>query len=348
MLRRDRPRHRPRAGRLVLQVLLMLVAVGLLALAIWSNRAQVREVLSRPINAPLFALALALYLGALGLTFFRWFLLVRALGLPFRLRDALRLGAIGHVFNLVIPGAVGGDVIKGAFLCREQARRTQAVASMIIDRAVGLLGLFLLAGASGLTIWGEAPPEVRRLITVVWAAAAAGFVGLAVLFTPALYRPLFAPFRRNPRLAVLLDELVTMAAAYRSRLGTVGLALALAVFTHSMFVLIFYTASRAIFPGGLPSLGQHFLLVPLTLFTTAIPLPFGALGLSEQISGGLFRLAGHDGGAVAMMAFRVVMYASGALCLPIYLANLRQVRELEAEAAGPDAGRLAPVKSPSA
>ena len=25
-------------------------------------------------------------------------------------------------------------------------------------------------------------------------------------------------------------------------------------------------------------------MVPLTLFTTAVPLPFGALGLSEQVS----------------------------------------------------------------
>ena len=40
------------------------------------------------------------------------------------LRDAMRLGFIGNVFNLVIPGAVGGDIVKGAFLCREQARKT--------------------------------------------------------------------------------------------------------------------------------------------------------------------------------------------------------------------------------
>ena len=31
-------------------------------------------------------------------------------------------------------------------------------------------------------------------------------------------------------------------------------------------------------------------MVPLSLFTTAVPLPFGALGLSEGISGKLFEL----------------------------------------------------------
>lgn len=329
-MRRDRG---PRAGRVVLQGLLVLLALGLLGLAIWSNREQIQEVLSRPVNLPLFALALALYLLALALTFFRWFTLVRALDLPFRLRDALRLGAIGHIFNLVIPGAVGGDLIKGAFLCREQARRTQALSSMVIDRAVGLLGLFLLAGISGFTVWGGASADVRRLIVVVWAAVIAGFLGLAVLFTPALYRPMFGLIARRGKLAELFNELVAMASSYRSRLGTILGALVLALATHSLFVLVFYTASRAIFPGSIPSLGQHFLMVPLTLFTTAIPLPFGALGLSEQISGQLFQLAGHPGGAVAMMAFRVVIYTSALFCLPVYLANLRQVRELEATAA---------------
>ncbi len=317
----------------MVQAVLILVAVGLLVLAIRSNREQIHDVLSQPINLPLFVLALGMYLLALGLTFFRWYTLVRALGLPFRLRDALRLGAIGHVFNLVIPGAVGGDLIKGAFLCREQAKRTQAISSMVIDRALGLLGLFLLAGISGFTVWGSASEEVRRLTTVVWAAAASGVLGLALVFTPALYRPLFGLIARRGKLAEFLNELVEMASSYRSRLGVLLFALGLAMVTHSLFVLVFYTASRAIFPGEIPSLGQHFLMVPLALFTTAIPLPFGALGLSEHISGKLFELAGHRGGAVAMMAFRVVIYSSVAFCLPVYLANLRQVRELEADAA---------------
>lgn len=321
---------RSRRRSVILNAALCLVAFGLLGLAIRSNWDQIRVVLSRPIHAPLFLLAFGIYMTALVLTFCRWYVLVRALGLPFRLRDAMRLGFIGNTFNLVLPGGVGGDVIKGAFLCREQARRTQAVASMVIDRALGLIGLFLLAGVSGAFIWSSADPDIRKLIAVVWAAAGAGLVGLAVLFTPALYTPLSVLVRGRGRLEVLLSELVAMAGAYRRRLGVVAAMLLAAMATHSLFVLVFYTVSRAIFPSGLPSLGQHFLIAPLCLFTTAVPLPFGALGLSEAISGKLFALVGHPAGAVAMMAFRVVMYASGAVSVLVYLANIRQVRDLSA------------------
>ena len=318
------------ARPLLVNGLLIGVASGLLALAISQNREQIREVMARGADLRLVAISFAGYLVALVLTFVRWFVLVRALGLPFRVRDALRLGFIGNVFNLVIPGAVGGDVVKAAFLCREQARRTRAVASMVIDRILGLLGLFLLAGLTGGVAWESAGPEVRRLIVVVWAAAGAGLVGLVVLFTPALYRPLERLFAGYGRLETFFSELVAMASSYRRRTGTVAAMLGLAMAIHALYVLVFYGVSRAIFPAGLPGLAQHLVIVPLVLFTTALPLPFGALGLTEQVSDGLFRLAGHPGGAVALMAYRVVMYVGGLVSLVVYLANLRRVRELEA------------------
>lgn len=308
---------------------LSLVAFALLGLAVWSNREQIAEVFRGRIDYRLFAVALAINLTGLMLTFVRWYVLVRALGLPFRLLDAIRLGFIGNVFNLVVPGAVGGDFIKGAFLVREQARKTQAVASMVIDRVLGLLGLFVLGGISGAWAWPGATPPVRTLIGLVWLAVAAGFAGLAVLFTPALYRPLERLFARRAKLATMLSELAAMAGAYRSKPGTIVAMLAMAVGTHSLAVLSFYCVSRALF-ATVPTLGEHFLMVPLVLFSTAVPLPFGALGVSENASEKLFELVSYQGGAVAMMGYRVVMYAAGLISVVVYLANLRQVRTLRA------------------
>ena len=119
-----------------------------------------------------------------------------------------------------------------------------------------------------------------------------------------------------------------MSEGYRRRLGTVLGCLIFSSAIHALFVLAYYAVSCTLFPEGLPTLAQHFLLVPLTLFTTAVPLPFGALGLSEGVSDGLFRMVSHPGGALAMMGFRVLMYAGGLVSVCFYLANLRQVRTL--------------------
>ena len=80
------------------------------------------------------------------------------------------------------------------------------------------------------------------------------------------------------------------------------------------------------------TLGEHYLMVPLTLFTMVIPIPFGALGVSEEVGKHLGDLVGHPNGALAMLSFRVLMYACGLIAACVYLANIQEVRSLTAEA----------------
>jgi uncharacterized membrane protein YbhN (UPF0104 family) len=343
---------RQRFRSILVNAALTIIALVLLGMAVASNRTQIQGVLSREIDLRLLGLAFGVYLCALLLTFVRWYVLVRALDLPFRLRDAMRLGFIGNVFNLVIPGAVGGDVIKAAFLCREQDRKTQAVASMVIDRALGLLGLFLLAGVSGLLAWNSSTEGVHRLVQIVWAAAMIGILGLVFLFTPALFHLFQRIAAGRGRLEVLFNELGIMAASYRRRLGVVALGLGMAVLSHSLFVICFYIVDKALFPVSVPTLRDHFLMVPLALFTTAVPLPFGALGLSEQVSEQLFKLVQHPSGAVAMMGFRLMMYGGGLVSVIVYLFNLSQIKQLSESgsesSAAPARGGSNPHENPPA
>ncbi len=319
---------------LLINGLLCVLAFGLLGWTVWSNRAKIAEVRARNPDFRLIAAALSVYVTALVVTFARWHRLVMALELPFRFRDAIRLGFIGNVFNLVIPGAVGGDVIKAAFLCREQERKTQAVASMVIDRILGLLGLFVLAGVVGAFAWSEASPDVRKLIAFAWFMIAGGVVGLAVLFTPALYGPLLRLLAGRGKLEIIARELVTMASAYGKRLDVIALALGLAVVGHSLFVISFYLTNRALFGPEAPTILQHYLVLPLVFFSTAIPMPFGALGVTEQVSKSLFlNLVGFPSGDLSMLGYRVIMYTGGLISVIVYLANLEQVRQLKQEPA---------------
>jgi len=313
---------------------LVVIGFALLGLALWSNRLKLREVFEHRIDFRLFGLAFLIYVGTLTATFLRWFTLVRAVGLKFRFSDAVKLGFIGNIYNLVIPGAVFGDVIKAAFLARAHPKtKTSAVASMVIDRLLGLAGLFLLAGVAGLFAFGRANEKVKILIGIVWTLLAIGLTGLFVLFTPQLYPVLDRLTKKRARLARVVKELEAAASVYRSRSRLIVGCLLASTGIHSLYVVAFYIVSRALFD-VVPSFADHFLIVPLVLFSTAVPLPFGALGLTENVSGLLFAMSsvvgesGSANGAVAMMAFRTIMYASGMFSLIVYLANLRWVREL--------------------
>jgi uncharacterized protein (TIRG00374 family) len=283
----------------------------------------------------LLALALAIYVTGLVSTFFRWFFLVRVIDERFTLRAAMLLGFIGNVFNLVIPGAVGGDLIKAAYLARMHIKKTQAIASMVIDRIVGLLGLFILASIGGLIAWRASPPietEARRLIMAAWFATGFGVLVLAAIFGQ-VFTAIFPRLGRgHSRLSLIVSELKEMSTTYRRRLDVVSFCTLMSMGNHSLNVIAFYLVGRMLFPAMTTTVAQHFLMAPLTLFTMAVPLPFGALGISELVAVQFFNLVGHPGGDLAMMGFRVLMYAGGLIGAIVYLAKLNEVRGLTAAA----------------
>jgi hypothetical protein len=333
-MRRPMSKETKSRRSMVVNVVLIAVGFALLFLAVWTNREKLREVFQRPVDFRLFGLAFAIYMTALVATFFRWYFLVRAVGLPFRVLDAVKLGFIGNVYNLVIPGAVGGDILKAVFLVRARPQaKASAIASMVIDRILGLAGLFLLAGVAGIFALGKANAQVKILIGLVWLALAAGLTALLILFTPQLYPLLDRLTTGRAKLAKVVKELESAASAYRSKAWLVVGCLVASSCIHSLYVVSFYTVSRAIFT-GIPTFAEHFVIVPLVLFTTAVPLPFGALGLTENASGVLFGLgrsvatSAAANGAIAMMAFRTIMYAGGLVSLVVYLTNMGWVREL--------------------
>jgi uncharacterized protein (TIRG00374 family) len=316
----------------VVNTALVILAFTLLGLVIGQNREKIREVFSRPLDLKLLALAVAIYfLGMVG-TFVRWFYLVRVIEPSFRFSATMLLGLIGMVFNLVIPGAVGGDLIKAAYLVRMRIRKTQAVASMVIDRVVGLLGLFILAAIAGGFAWQLAPTDVRKLIMAAWVAVGLGVFALLLIFSRVLTRMFPQLKGDHSRLGLVISELSEMSTTYSGRLDVVVGATALSVWNHALNVVAFYVIGRLLFPTMTTTLVQHFLMVPLTLFSMAVPLPFGALGLSEEVGQQLFKLVGHPSGALAMMGFRVLMYAGGLVGACVYLWNLRDVRALTASA----------------
>ena len=165
---------------------------------------------------------------------------------------------------------------------------------------------------------------------MVWLALTVGLAGLSTVFSPALLRPFDRLAAHRGWLARILAELHAMSMAYRDRKAGLALGLVLATCSHALYSLSFFAVSRALLPHS-PSIFQHLQMVPLVVFTTIVPLPFGALGLGEQVSDELFRMTGHEMGGVAMMGFRVVSLAVGAVSITVYLTHLREFRPREAE-----------------
>ena len=117
---------------------------------------------------------------AVVLSIVRWYFLVRALELPFRLRDAFRLGFLGYLLNFFSLGNVGGDLFKAVFIAREQhGRRAEAVATVVVDRVIGLYVLFLVATTAifWTGLWSSSVREIQVVCRATLICTVVGGVG---------------------------------------------------------------------------------------------------------------------------------------------------------------------------
>lgn len=329
----SKPRRRRLLSRL-LGTARYLVSLGLLIWIYGKHRAPIGAVFAHQPDLRFLALAFCLCLSGLTLTFLRWFTVVRAQRLDLGLIDAIRVGFCGNALDLFIPGQIGGDLYKANYLCRIQPHRTRALASILVDRLIGILGLFTLAAVMGGINWAYSTSEVKRLILIIWGSWLLGVCGLQAILTPTLFRILGSFIRHQPRLRKIHGDLHIMSSIYAARQWAILFGLAMATFSHLLYALSFTAVARAILPDP-PSIAHHLLMVPLILFSTVVPLPFGAIGLSERISEDLFSLLGYSMGSLAMLAFRVVSLAVGAISIGFYLFGDRASTRTESNPSPP-------------
>ena len=87
----------------------------------------------------------------------RWFLLVRIQGISISFKKIVELTMIGNFFNTFMPGAVGGDIIKGWYVAgHEPQRKTIAVFTVLFDRVIGLAVIVFYSAAILLFLYAVA------------------------------------------------------------------------------------------------------------------------------------------------------------------------------------------------
>lgn len=130
------------------------------------------------------AASLGLSLIAYLLSFWRYAILLDAVGIPLGLRESIRLGFIGAFFNTFMLGGMGGDVVKLAYVLRVTTQRAAAVASIMLDRVIGLLGLVTLGGIALCWSWDEvvATPSLHHLSLAVFGSLGAFGLGTLISF----------------------------------------------------------------------------------------------------------------------------------------------------------------------
>jgi uncharacterized protein (TIRG00374 family) len=308
------------------------VALGILVFLGWQNREQFQQLLENEIRWHFLGLAFLVCFSAIILTFYRWYLLVWALNFPFTFRDALRLGFLGYLFNYVSPGAVGGDLVKAVLMVREQKeRRMVAVATILLDRILGLLAL-LIVGACASQFVEQDIERLSEIATVMWGCCILGLTGLVVMLHPATPRSWWLRWlQKLPKIGGIVTDVATAISMYQSRRRIVALTIVISIFGHFGIISSFYFCARAIAPEAeVPSYVTHLLLIPpAEIVGVFVPTP-GGLGALEGAVQTAYQLAGAAGGVglLAAGAYRATTIFIAGIGGIYYAAARRQIQGL--------------------
>lgn len=248
-----------------------------------------------------------------GLT--RWYLLLRALGLPLRFRGALRLYATGHFFNVLGPGATGGDLVKAGWIAaRCPGRRTEAIASIAADRLIGLLSMVVFVAAVSVLradffSMDPALALLRHFVYVGRVVGAAVVLLFAFLDIGAFVERLRLPEKslrsRLADVAVRFWRTLHVCLTHpRAALG----AFALSLCNLSTTVCCYFLLSRSL--SMTVPLRDLFVLTPLADTIAAVPVTPGGAGLRENTLQSLLDIASvprTESTALALAMFGTIL-----------------------------------------
>ena len=233
---------------------------------------------------------------------------------------------------------MGGDLFKAVFVAREQpGYRTEAIATIVVDRVCGMYALLLVASAA---LWLSGFASINGTMASIaystYLLTLIGTIGLLFVMTPALVHTSVARrFSELPRIGPLFERLFVSVRQYQNskpELIVIGL---LSVAVHGLLAVGIYLVSRAFFI-GIPSLAEHFVISPLACVAASIPITPGGLGTYELAMTELYALTnptdGPGRGVVVALFFRFATILAAGVGVVFYWLRHREVMQVLREA----------------
>ena len=293
------------AGRYLIRVAGSALVLGILFWLLPTD--AILEALSR-LTFRDFAFVLVAFIALHVVAAAKWWIL-----LDFQLSPvmALRAHFAGLAANLCLPGAIGGDAVRGGVAYAAMRKGAAVVAAGATDRLIDFTALLMLSmlGLSMSVTSGGSFILTLEVVLVFLGLAGAGIVGLIVL--PHVWT--IAPWMPGKGLALKVRE--AFAALAKRRLHIlVALCLSLGI----QYGLVFISLQLATAAGAGIEPGHWLFAWPLAKVIAVLPVSLNGLGVREAaLAGILAPLAPATTDAAIIVAaglmWQAVIFAAGGL-----------------------------------
>lgn len=285
--------------------------------------------LLRSENLPFLLVSALAFLTSQFLSSIRLILLLRMIALPLRVAQGFKLTMIGNFFNIVIPGTVGGDIIKAVYLFKnEENGRGRSSGIVLMDRVLGLLGLLLITGVSIIYlarryrgILSSYHHELDIILTFI-AVVLSLFMALLI-------------FGRNERVRQkfkkVISTLFRKGIFYRMAEGFGAISKKRQLFIHSLLISIFVQLLCLsgllillnITKMAMPNFISLAAVSSVVMLLGFIPVTPGNIGWTEFIAAMGWSAVGSNSGAEIFFYWRIVNILCSLIGAFLYYTPLR-------------------------
>ncbi|MFH1888503.1 MAG: lysylphosphatidylglycerol synthase transmembrane domain-containing protein [Candidatus Omnitrophota bacterium] len=242
-------------------------------------------------DKPLLVLAFFIFFASYALCFLRWDMLLKAADIRLPFSRVVISSAGGMFFSLFLPSTIGGDLVRSIDLAVHTKKSHEVVATVLLDRLSGFIGLVAVALLAVIFGWGLVYDNPGALISVAVIFAILAAV-LLVLFNSFLYskinKVLHSP--RAGRIRGFIKDLHQEMHIFRHHKSIVVNNLVLSLLIQIIMPIIFYIIALSI--GIKINIVYFFVFMPIISSISLLPISLGGLGLRDATTIFFFAKAG--------------------------------------------------------
>jgi uncharacterized protein (TIRG00374 family) len=274
----------------LLTILQFLLAGGLIAFFVYQmdKKGQIgifaEALKSAAANPHLLIPGVSLFAICLALCNWRWKILLAAQGVNLSFGRSMMLYMIGQFFSSFMPGATSGDLFKAIYIARESPdKKTEAVATVFIDRIIGLLALIGLTSVVTLARldFFLSNPKTKGVMIFNVILLAGMAAGIAVVFGQNVFEkiPLFKKLEEKTSLGKIISKVYSAFHICIKSPAVLIKTICLSAVNHLTFIFIAVLIGMSI--GVEIPITDYLTVFPIINAIAAVPLTPGGLGTRD-------------------------------------------------------------------
>src|SRR3990170_1991177 len=210
---------------------------------------------------------------------YRWSLFLPNAGIHVPFLKLVSLYYVGMFFNIFLPSAIGGDVVKSYYLYKFSGRGGNSLASVFLDRFTGFFALVTIAVVS--LVFGYGYVKETYVPFFIITLASVFFLSSLILWNRGLHNWALVITGKIKLFGIneKIESFYNAIMLYKGEPVVLLKAFGVSFIIQFMSITIFYLISKGL--DMTVSIGYFFLFVPIAVTISMIPISLSGLGLRE-------------------------------------------------------------------